>query len=189
LVIVFSHIDFFEGEAELIKQLFEKGLDRLHFKKLGTISEWKNLILDLPKKFYNRIVLHSNYELQKEFPDLQLHSGNAEDSKGVFVSSSSHSIVEAEAKSERFDYVFLSPLYTSLSKEKYSPIEDLDVQNAKNKEKIVALGGIESERLVDVKLRGFQHIALLGSIWNEPSAAVQNFEKINKEWQGLEDVF
>lgn len=189
MVIVFSHIDFFEGESKLITQLFESGLERFHLKKLGDVSKWRKLLKEIPEKFLKRVVLHSKYELQKEFPDLQLHSGKAESSKGEFVSSSSHSVDEAEEKASEFEYVFLSPIYTSLSKDKYAPKDEMDVLQVPQKAKIVALGGIEQSRLVDVKLRGFEHVALLGSIWNKPELAVANFVKIKKEWEGLEDIF
>ena len=189
MVIAFTHIDFFEGEADVIRQLFEKGLEKLHLKKRGTIADWKKLLQALPKKFYKKVVLHSYYDLQKEFPDLKLHSGRAEVSKNTFVSSSSHSVDEAEEKCIHFEYVFLSPIYTSLSKQKYAPKEDMEVLNVEEKSKIVALGGIDRSKLVDLKLRGFEHIALLGAIWNRPETAVENFVKIKKEWEGLEDIF
>lgn len=189
MVIVFSNIDFIQDESKILSSLFNEGLERLHLKKLGTLEEWRNMLQEIPKQFHGKIVLHSKYELQKEFPDLLLHSGKAENSKGVFVSSSSHSLLEVESKIESFEYVFLSPIYTSLSKEKYSPKEDFDIQQINLKEKIVALGGIEPGRLMDLRLRGFNHIAILGFIWNQPEKAISRFKQIKKEWENLDQLF
>lgn len=191
MVVVFSHIDFVEGEVQILNQLFENGLERLHLKKLGVMAQWRELIKAIPKKFRKKIVVHTNHDLKDDFPEIQLHSGKAFENEGRFVSSSAHSIEELKQKLPHFDYVFLSPIYTSLSKDKYSPKEVFEVGNLKKKErsKVVALGGIEYSRLVDLRLQGFENIALLGTIWNQPELAVPNFIKIKKEWESLESVF
>ncbi len=191
MVIVFSHIDFFTGEADILKALFEKGLERLHLKKLGDISKWRALLQKLPASVLDKIVIHSNYELAQEFPGLKLHSGKAMENEDRFVSSSAHSMEELKLKLPQFDYVFLSPIYTSLSKDKYSPKEVFEVDNLKENErgKVVALGGIEYSRLVDLRLQQFQHIALLGTLWNQPELAISSFIKIKKEWESLEQIY
>ena len=189
MVIVFSHIDFFDDEAEMITALFEKGMERFHLKKLGKIEEWRKLLLQLPTEFHKRIVLHTNHDLQKEFKELKLHTNTDQFSDKQYVSSSAHSVAELIVKIDGFDYVFLSPIYTSLSKDKYSPTVDLDIQTINDKSKIVALGGINQKRLMDLKLKGFEHIALLGAVWMEKEKAIANFVKIKKEWESLEKAF
>ncbi len=74
MIIVFSHIDFIEGEAKMISKLFEEGMDRFHVKKLGSIDEFRNLIQLIPSRFHEKVVLHTNHSLKKDFPKLCLHT-------------------------------------------------------------------------------------------------------------------
>ena len=133
----------------------------------------------------------NKYELVQEFPGLKVHSGKAAGNEGKYLSSSAHSIDELKMKIPHFDYVFLSPIYTSLSKDKYSPKEVFEVETLEESErkKVVALGGIEYSRLVDLRLQQFYNIALLGTIWNQPKRALENFIKIKKEWESLAQVY
>lgn len=116
MVVVFSHIDFFDGENLILTQLFESGLDKLHIKKLGNIAQWRGLLTGIPEKFRKKVVVHSNYELKNEFPEIQLHSGKAMESEERFVSSSAHSLsIKSDYKSflslnqEQFDIIFADP--------------------------------------------------------------------------------
>ncbi|MCB0478631.1 MAG: hypothetical protein KDC84_10730, partial [Crocinitomicaceae bacterium] len=84
MIIVFSHIDFVPDELQILIQLFENGMEKLHLKKLGNIAQWRGLLTQIPEKFRKKIVIHSNYELQQEFPEIQLHSGKVFENEGKY---------------------------------------------------------------------------------------------------------
>ncbi len=84
-------------------------------------------------------------------------------------SYSSHSISEMLEAIKIFDYVFLSPIYNSISKDGYNSkfrIDELKGLNLIN-EKVVALGGVREENFEELKRIGFGGAALLGSLWKE----------------------
>ena len=70
------------------------------------------------------------------------------------------------------DYVFLSPIYDSISKEGYSSAYPFDtLQKAQQAgiidSKVIALGGISLEHLPEIASLGFGGAALLGDIWQQ----------------------
>ena len=78
-----------------------------------------------------------------------------------------------------YDYVFLSPIFNSISKKEYfSKFNDEILLNAslngKINKKVIALGGINQETLPIVKKYGFWGVAVIGSVW-ETAEIVTNF--------------
>ena len=50
--------------------------------------------------------------------------------------------------------------------------------NIERKIKIFALSGIDESRIEECKELGFDGVALLGAIWNNPQFAISNFQLI-----------
>jgi thiamine-phosphate pyrophosphorylase len=106
--------------------------------------------------------LLSNDTLKPFVKDLQ--------KRGFTASASLHSFKEVENLPCRLDYVFLSPIFQSISKQDYPSAFTKDelvnfFQQRKSKTSIVALGGVREENLKELQQIGFVGIALLGSIW------------------------
>ena len=85
------------------------------------------------------------------------------------VTYSAHSISEVKDLVFDTDYVFLSPIFDSISKENYQSNFDLielkeDLKNVNDK--IIALGGVTLSNVVDLKTAGFDGYAQLGDFWN-----------------------
>jgi thiamine-phosphate pyrophosphorylase len=80
------------------------------------------------------------------------------------------------------DYLFLGPIFDSISKENYtsrfpeSLLYDLKDKGVIN-EKIIALGGINKENMHKVKDYGFGGVAILGALW-ENFPKQQDTEKL-----------
>ena len=59
--------DFFPGEAKLIRQMFDLGLDWLHLRKPGSgEDDYRALLMELSPYERSRTVLHEHYHLAPE---------------------------------------------------------------------------------------------------------------------------
>ena len=65
---------FFKGEADAITLLLEGGLDLLHIRKPGSLSEnIASLLSDIPPHLYSQIVIHDHFDLIESFPLKGIH--------------------------------------------------------------------------------------------------------------------
>ena len=85
------------------------------------------------------------------------------------------------------DYLFLSPLFDSISKSGYrAAFTDGELRDAAARgllgERVVALGGIRPELLPRVRELGFGGAALLGAVWRDasPAALHRTMERIRR---------
>jgi len=201
-LIVISTEIFFEQEAEIVCSLFEAGLLCFHLRKPQSekeettfgISQIRCFLEKIPQKFHNRIVLHEHFSLLDEFNLKGIHLNRRNpipyEKAGISISKSCHTIEEIKAETSSFDYVFLSPIFDSISKNGYKKAfshEELTKAKQDNiiNEKVIALGGITPENLAEVKSYGFGGVAVLGGIWGdlEKTGVLQRFEIYNKEKQ------
>ena len=68
MIIVITLPYFFEGEAERITQFLEGGVDLIHIRKPGAKREQvEELLLKIPSKLRNRMILHDHFELAMEY--------------------------------------------------------------------------------------------------------------------------
>ncbi|MGY0040749.1 thiamine phosphate synthase [Pedobacter sp. NJ-S-72] len=80
------------------------------------------------------------------------------------------------------DYVFFGPVFNSISKEGYQSIVDKDfyLSDVPAGLKVFALGGITADLFPALKRMNFDGAAVLGALWNHPSNALEEFEKMLK---------
>ena len=181
-IIVITRPDFFEGETELVNQKFEQGMQRLHLRKpKATKQEMAEWIERIALPFRHRIVVHDHHSLAKEYSlgGIHLNSRNpelpawfAEErlSRPITVSRSCHSLDEIKAYKQQCDYLFLSPIFDSISKEGYGAAfsrEELAEARSQGilENNVYALGGICPENLQEVEQLGFSGAAMLGAAW------------------------
>ena len=171
--------DFISGEAVFISKLFSQGLDLLHLRKpKASLEACKRLLLQIPKHWYSRIVLHEHFALAEEFGLHGIHlnrrCSQVSDSFHRSISCSCHTIEEVIAQKDSKDYVFLSPIFDSISKVGYhaafSPtsLKQAAIENVID-EKVIALGGITAKNIPLVKEWHFGGVAFLGDIWKRMS--------------------
>ena len=177
--IIITSPDFISGEAIFIDKLFLQGLDLLHIRKPdASLEAYKRLLLQIPKHWYSRIVLHEHFDLAEEFGLHGIHlnrrCSQVSDSFHRSISCSCHTIEEVIAQKDSKDYVFLSPIFNSISKVGYhatfSPtsLKQAAIENVID-EKVIALGGITAKNIPLVKEWHFGGVALLGDIWKRMS--------------------
>lgn len=170
---------FFPDEAACITALLRSGLETLHLRKpQATATQMEQLIRAIPSVYYRRIVLHDHFDLARTYGlgGIHLNSRNPQPPKGWqgSISRSCHSLEEVQQYKPVCNYVFLSPVFDSISKQGYAAAFGDDELSRAAREGIIdhrvyALGGISLERLPQVKAKGFGGAALLGDAW-QPAA-------------------
>ena len=113
--IIITSPDFISGEAIFIDKLFLQGLDLLHIRKPdASLEAYKRLLLQIPKHWYSRIVLHEHFALAEEFGLHGIHLNRrcsvAPNAYHESISCSCHTIEEVITQKDSKDYVFLSPI-------------------------------------------------------------------------------
>jgi thiamine-phosphate pyrophosphorylase len=212
-LIVISPTEQYKNELQVVKELLEMGLDKYHLRKPHfSISQMEEFINGIPQKFHHKITLHSFHQLKEKFNlggihftkkhfqwsegRMKMMSKLINVKEGQTVSTSFHSLKELSEKHyNSYSYIFLSPVFDSISKENYKASFDLDTlktslvdfkksSNEGYKTDIIALGGVKKDNLNKVAELGFDGIALLGAIWTEKGAeyAVEAFREIKEHY-------
>ncbi len=202
-LILFSPTASVKNETSILNDLFAMGLETYHLKKpTYTEKKMKAYLEKIPSEYHNRIVLHSHHLLVKKYNLKGIHFPSKvlkrkfktwwilKRTKGkqpwLTVSTSFHSVKELDQVNPVFDYVFLSPIFDSITKSQYqSGFKEFSLtNNLKNTPyKVVALGGITDEKIPIVKRMGFYGMGLLGALWTseEPLKIFENVQnKLNE---------
>ena len=181
------------GEAKTVSKLFSHGLEIFHLRKPHwNVEQAQRYLESIPKEFHNKIVLHSHFQLTDRFGLKGIHL-NEENKKLIeqfrsykIISASFHSLPDLKENNFSYQYVFLSPIYNSISKTGYNSNFDLkllteDITKLKRENNslpsIIALGGIDAGNIMKVKEAGFSGAAFLGAVW-ESKNPVETFLKI-----------
>ena len=193
-IIVISAPDFLPGEAEAVTALLEAGAWRVHVRKPAAGSDSIARLLEhIPAALYSRISLHDHHELAARFGvgGVHLNSRNPSvpDGFGGLVSRSCHSISELSQYGPVCDYMFLSPVFDSISKSGYTSrfsLEEIrrrivagsDVATARmdvmssdgncrsvDWGRVFALGGVCPDNIRLLEETGFGGAAVLGYLW------------------------
>lgn len=169
-------------EAAVLEALFERGVDRLHLRKPAASEQELRTLLDgIAPRWYSRISLHDGFSLQAEYGigGVHLNERNPELPDGFVgrISRSCHSLDELRLWRSQCDYLFLSPIFDSISKSGYQARFSLDELSAAAREgvidrHVVALGGVSVERIDTVRRLGFGGVAVLGDLWGRYHAPV-----------------
>lgn len=197
-LIVVTPPTFFVEEDKIITALFEEGLDVLHLRKPETPAMYSERLLTLiPDKYHRRIVTHEHFYLKEEFNLMGIHlnARNPKEPHDYYghISCSCHSVEEVKNRKHFYDYVFMSPIYDSISKvnyySTYTAEELREAQRAKIIDsKVMALGGINEDNLLEIKDFGFGGAVVLGDLWNRFDACqdqnylavIEHFKKLKK---------
>lgn len=195
MVIVISNPTPVEQEHKIINALFDEGLSVFHLRKMDySRKELNHLIIKINREHHSKIAFHQHHELAEHVGSKRLHYTEQERKKhaheiegfkkGEFILSTSiHNVAAYASLPDIFDYCFLAPVFDSISKPELQSIITHDFKlPPRSATKIIALGGISSTGIPDVKKYGFDGIAALGTIWQEPDKAVTNFKILQREW-------
>lgn len=164
-------------DARLIIRALDKGYTRIHIRKPNATDEQvADIIEQIPLSYRKRISIHYQLDLAVVYGlgGIHLNSRNHIIPPGFkgLVSRSCHSLDEIKQYKDACDYLFLSPIYDSISKKGYKSGFDADVLAKAGQEgiidcKVCALGGVTPARLSELEELGFGGAAMLGCVWDE----------------------
>ena len=165
-------------EAALImRALGTNRLDRVHVRK-STVTAIHCLLDHIDPRFYNSISVHNaTLHTVCRYPGIGVHlTGHTPTPPGGFkgtLSRSCHSIDELRHLDRNLDYVFLSPVFDSISKPGYNAAFNQEtLRHAASdgliNNRVIALGGVTSRHLPMVNELGFGGAAMLGAAWPDP---------------------
>ena len=148
----------------------------MHLRKPGaTATDCARLLDELPADDRRRIVIHDFFELVEPYGLRGIHlnarRNTAPDGYKGHISRSCHSLEEAKLNKAVCDYVFLSPIFDSVSKQGYtSTFTDETLKQASSEgiidRKVVALGGVTPDKISYLRRLGFGGAAMLGCVNN-----------------------
>lgn len=206
-IILISDPGKIAGEQALVNALFEEGLEYFHLRKPGfTASDVEKYLKLIDPKFLKRIIIHSHYKIAEKYNiggfHFPAHFLNDIDKKSydeilntarnrrLRTGTSIHTIVEAK-HAKKLDYMFISPVFDSISKEGYKSVIQpgafkkflLEKATMKGYPEVIALGGVDEVHIPLLKDMGFDGLAILGAIWKDFSKdkmqlKVEKFQKI-----------
>jgi thiamine-phosphate pyrophosphorylase len=187
-LLLVSNFTDIHHEQYLLNLLFCEGLPLFHLRKANyNTRQMRTYIERIPEAFRDRVVLHSHFELVDEYGLRGAHFTKKTpyetflQSRGqsplstdtpafAQMSFSVHSIPDIKRVPPVYDYVFLSPVFDSISNQGYNSkfrIHDLKTFLAlpAPRPQVIALGGITDAVVESVFDTGFDGVALLGHIW------------------------
>jgi thiamine-phosphate pyrophosphorylase len=160
-----------ENELQILRSLLQMGAWRVHLRHpaLG-VSDLTTLLQGFTESELKRVTLSREPALLSRFPSIGYHlkegeALSAQCQRAPYLSASCHD--PQRIPREVLDYVFLGPLFDSISKPGYLgswPKNHLP-ERLDTEPKRFALGGVHKDALPQLKSMGFEGAALLGSIW------------------------
>ena len=198
-LIVVTAPTFFVEEDKIITALFEEGLDILHLRKPETPAMYSERLLTLiPQKYHKRIITHEYFYLQEEFSLMGIHLNTRNPKEphdySGHISCTCHSLDEVRNKKHFYDYLFLSPIYNCITKTGVTSgftAEELR-QAEKSKiidSKVMALGGITSDNILEIKDYGFGGAVIMGDLWNKFNACTdRDYLEVIRHFKKLKEM-
>ena len=165
-----------DEDAYLISNLLKLGIYSIHLRKPeATIHECRQLLSQLTDNERAKIIIHDYPELYPEFSLKGIHINknitSLPDGYNGFKTRSCHSFEEIKRYKNEYDYLFLSPIFDSISKVGYkSAFTKEELLKASTSglidHKIIALGGITLDMIPYFQELNFGGIAMIGGIYN-----------------------
>jgi len=202
-VILLSKPRYDEEEIDIVKIMFESGLESYHLRKPRITSNQMKKILDkIPSQFHNRIVIHSHHNLARQYDLKGIHFTRSHFKstlknwwrklllsyfKPEICRTRSYTSLSSlyEKDNQCYEYVMLYPIFDSLTGNFQNGYHEQGIINAlqKTNKKIVARGGVDSKKIEQIRDLGFYGLVLNSSIWKtkDPLNSFNQFMQKCKE--------
>jgi thiamine-phosphate pyrophosphorylase len=183
------------GDKEILNALAGFPEVTIHFRKPCYSKEvYTKELSFLSRLAISKTMLHEHHELALDFEVKGIHYKSHQaihpiDSK-LISSKSFHDFDTLLKEGNQHHYVFISPLFSSISKEGYSSAfsyEEISKQLIEAKDKniaVIGLGGFSEKNIEQWKNWNLAGVGLLGAIWNSVDPLAQ-FERILKIHQSI----
>jgi len=183
-LIIISPPEEYPHEPRAVSRILQQSRATFHLRKpgcsLGALSAY---LQEIPAGLHGRIMVHGHPDLLDRFTIRGVHFKERQriaDPLAVHrihaarpparISSAFHRIADIPEADGSFDYVFLSPVFDSISKPGYRAAFDRHELRrflASTAQTVVALGGIDVQRVGEAAALGFAGVAVLGAVWSE----------------------
>ena len=190
-LVIISSPDKFTSEAKKVANLFDCGLETFHVRKPKfSRRKMKQYLSMIPDEYHNRVIIHSHHRLAKTFKLKGVHITRFHKKRSLrlklslwwlkktnpdlCITSSFHSLDKLMKEDFNYHYIFLSPIFESISKKGHNgsfPTLRLKDVLKKTRYKVFALGGVNKETIIEARDLGFSGMGLLGAVWNNNSLA------------------
>lgn len=205
LIVISSSKTIVEHETQIITKLFEAGLNTFHLRKHNTSTrKTKEIIKAIPEKYHNRIVIHAHHSLALRFNLKGIHLTKIHKErrfktwliiKLIKLNNPNTTISTSFANigklfelhpPYKYDYVFLSPIFDSLTSKFQSGFTEnsLSTALAKTNLNVIARGGIDVGVIKKSYDIGFNGLAFYSTIWNKENP-IEEFNTIIKKFDAL----
>ncbi len=181
-----------QTEIDCVMKGFAAGLQIFHLRKPdATEAEVELWLNNIATEYHPEIVLHQHFRLAHSYqvkgihlPEKTREIASIQDYRKIFpgrtVSTSCHNVAEL-LHLTAYDYVFLSPVFDSISKQGYlaninfhaASSEIRKIKQQYGRCRIFALGGVSVERIATLKNHQFDGIAVLGAVWESSDPLLQ----------------
>lgn len=173
-----------KNEHLLVNALFQQGLEYYHLRKPDfSQREQEEYLKSIGARYLKNVVIHQHHKLVQRYNLAGLHLSEpmakslndgewrelkkSISGKRLSISASLHSPDDLKDIPDFLDYVFLSPVFDSLSKPGHQANKDIGVIPIQIRVPVIALGGIEDSNIAELSDRNFSGAAILGGIWND----------------------
>jgi len=185
-------------EHDIAEAMLDAGLTRFHLRKHDwPVSDIRSWVKSLQKKYYDRLVVHAQPNVVREFKLAGLHlRSNTHPprtwTEDIPVSCSCHSFRNlCEFAAGAASYATLGPVFASVSKGGYepqrTPEEYAEVVRQWKAEQgncpLLALGGLTVENIGRAREMDFDGFAVVGSVWDAEDP-VSAFKQLLSGWKG-----
>jgi thiamine-phosphate pyrophosphorylase len=181
-LIAVSIAEIIDEDAQIIASLLDSAVDIVHLRKpCASADSLREILCKLSSEHRSRIVVHDYPELYTEFSLLGVHVNRnipslGDDYTGLRTRSC-HSLDEIVRYKQEYDYLFLSPIFDSISKVGYaSQFSHDELLRASSMgiidSRVVALGGVTPDKIAYLEQLGFGGAAMSGAIYS--TAAVNS---------------
>ena len=162
-----------DDEAKYIVTILDSGWDYVHLRRpSATKNEMRKLIESIPQHYHSQLRLHGHFDLINEFNLGGLHLNhrcpNPPEHYNGSLSCTCHSVTETQIAT-KYDYITLSPIFDSISKDGYKAAFTLDELKNIPQGKVIALGGVTPDNISLLKNYSFVGFAMLGYLFSSPN--------------------
>ena len=170
-----------ENEVVIIKRLLGNSVDIVHlrkhqseFERIDVIAYLREILSALTLEERSRVIIHDYPQLYYEFTLRGIHVNKNVTSLPQnytgYKTRSCHSFEEVLKYKNEYNYLFLSPIFDSISKPDYkSPFTHDALQKASLEgiidKKVIALGGVTFDKIPYLQSLNFGGVAMIGGIY------------------------
>jgi thiamine-phosphate pyrophosphorylase len=191
-------------ETMIATRLFELGLETFHLRKPRfSTREMIDYLDKIPSRFHDRVVIHSHHTLALKYNLKGIHLTRTHLKRTIrlwinlriirlkkpkiTVSTSFRKLASLYEEQNIYNYVFLSPIFDSISGKFQAGFNEHSLRAAIHKTPfcIIARGGVDLSKIESIQNIGFNGLILNSSLWTSPDP-VQNFIAVLEKFRALE---